>query len=211
MHIVPMIEEYLKGEKFGAERAFVSDDDLVFFTIPLLGLFCFTKSGYVALNILTLIFFAIVLLIYMKMKGLKLYMIFRRMLWPLAFFAGSFVAGEAVGWLAACINGEKFDFIVSKEQEGVRIDKLISEEEASLSRTFIQKLIEEGNVLVNGKECTFIKTDYCSGAFTSDTVLVYEIPIEAHMGDYMTVQISAADSRYSFKVYYAEIYVQAHD
>ncbi|MBQ8249637.1 MAG: hypothetical protein IJY93_07135 [Clostridia bacterium] len=67
------------------------------------------------------------------------------------------------------------------------------------------------NVLVNGKECTFIKTDYCSGAFTSDTVLVYEIPIEAHMGDYMTVQISAADSRYSFKVYYAEIYVQAHD
>ncbi len=126
MQIVPMIEEYLKGEKFGAEMAFVSDDDLVFFTIPLLGLFCFTKSGYVALNILTLIFFAIVLLIYMKMKGLKLYMIFRRMLWPLAFFAGSFVAGEAVGWLAACINGEKFDFVSVKYVEHDYVIVLVS-------------------------------------------------------------------------------------
>lgn len=50
-----------------------------------------------------------------------------------------------------------FSFIVSDKEEGIRIDKLISEYDTDLSRTFVQKLIAGNNVLVNGKS---IKANY---------------------------------------------------
>lgn len=45
---------------------------------------------------------------------------------------------------------KKYDFIVNKENEGIRIDKFISEELEEKSRSFIQSLIENKNVTVNG-------------------------------------------------------------
>ncbi|MHC1682543.1 MAG: RluA family pseudouridine synthase [Clostridiaceae bacterium] len=45
---------------------------------------------------------------------------------------------------------KKYDFIVNKEKEGIRIDKFISEELEEKSRSFIQSLIENKNVTVNG-------------------------------------------------------------
>jgi len=50
-----------------------------------------------------------------------------------------------------------FSFIVSDKDEGIRIDKLISEYDTDLSRTFVQKMIADNNVLVNGKN---IKSNY---------------------------------------------------
>ena len=47
---------------------------------------------------------------------------------------------------------EIFDFTVTDEYEGIRIDKLISELIDSLSRTYIKKLIDDGNVTCNGKQ-----------------------------------------------------------
>lgn len=44
-----------------------------------------------------------------------------------------------------------FDFIVSSESAGVRIDKFLSEQDMGVSRSGIQKLIENNSVLVNGK------------------------------------------------------------
>lgn len=42
-------------------------------------------------------------------------------------------------------------FIVGAEQKDLRIDKAISQKYEDLSRTMIQKLMEEGKILVNGK------------------------------------------------------------
>ena len=48
-------------------------------------------------------------------------------------------------------------YIIKKEQKNIRIDKLISELEKDLSRSSIQRMIEEGNILVNGKK---VKSSY---------------------------------------------------
>lgn len=42
--------------------------------------------------------------------------------------------------------------IVKKELEGFRLDKYLSGLDLGLTRTAIQGLIEEGNILVNGKK-----------------------------------------------------------
>ena len=44
----------------------------------------------------------------------------------------------------------KYSFIVSKEEEQERIDKCICEHNEDLSRSYVQRLIEEGAVLYNG-------------------------------------------------------------
>ena len=44
-----------------------------------------------------------------------------------------------------------FEFVVTDEYEGMRIDKLISELVDSLSRTYIKKLIDDKKVFCNGK------------------------------------------------------------
>lgn len=48
-------------------------------------------------------------------------------------------------------------YIIKKEQENVRIDKLISELENNISRSSIQRMIENGNILVNNKK---VKVSY---------------------------------------------------
>ncbi len=48
-------------------------------------------------------------------------------------------------------SAEKFEFVVTDEYEGYRIDKLISELIDSFSRTFIQKLIDDKKVFCNNK------------------------------------------------------------
>ncbi len=46
---------------------------------------------------------------------------------------------------------------ISKEEENTRIDKVIGKIEEDISRTTIQRMIEEGNILVNNKQ---VKTSY---------------------------------------------------
>lgn len=46
---------------------------------------------------------------------------------------------------------------IKEEQKGNRIDKLISNLEENISRVTIQRMIEEGNILVNGKK---VRTSY---------------------------------------------------
>lgn len=46
---------------------------------------------------------------------------------------------------------EDFGITVAEEENGLRIDKLLSWQQEELSRSYIQKLIEEGRVLVEGR------------------------------------------------------------
>ena len=54
------------------------------------------------------------------------------------------------------------NIIISKENEGIRIDKLISDELDDISREMVSKLIKEGEITVNGK---IVKASYksCEG------------------------------------------------
>ena len=49
------------------------------------------------------------------------------------------------------------DLLVEKEDSKIRIDKYITDNVTDLTRSYIQKLIEDGLVLVNGKQ---IKSNY---------------------------------------------------
>lgn len=42
-------------------------------------------------------------------------------------------------------------FVVSEESEGMRLDRLLVEEIPGYSRSFLQKILKDGNVLVNGR------------------------------------------------------------
>lgn len=49
------------------------------------------------------------------------------------------------------------EYQVKEEQKNIRIDKLISNLEKDISRTTIQRMIDEENILVNGK---VVRTSY---------------------------------------------------
>ena len=49
------------------------------------------------------------------------------------------------------------EFKIKEEQQNIRLDKIISELQQEISRTAIQRMIEEGNILVNGNK---VKTSY---------------------------------------------------
>ena len=49
------------------------------------------------------------------------------------------------------------EFRIKEEQQNIRLDKIISELEQAISRTSIQRMIEEGYILINGNK---VKTSY---------------------------------------------------
>ena len=60
-------------------------------------------------------------------------------------------------------------YIINEEDKNIRIDKIIGSLEKEISRTSIQRMIEEGNILVNGKK---VKTSYKVSA--NDAVTIEE-------------------------------------
>ena len=72
---------------------------------------------------------------------------------------------------------EHFCLIVTEDMEDNRIDKCISEAMGDqLSRSFLQKLIKEGRLLVNGKT---VKSSYCVKA---DDEICFDIPAPGPCG-----------------------------
>lgn len=51
----------------------------------------------------------------------------------------------------------EFELVIEQEHTGIRIDKYLSDELEGISRSYIQKLMEEGNITVNGKA---VKSNY---------------------------------------------------
>ena len=49
------------------------------------------------------------------------------------------------------------EYIIKQEDENIRLDKILNNLEKEISRTSIQRMIEEGSILVNGKK---VRTSY---------------------------------------------------
>lgn len=45
----------------------------------------------------------------------------------------------------------KKEYVIEKEQEGIRLDKVITIFDTEISRMAVQRLLEEGNIKVNRK------------------------------------------------------------
>ncbi len=54
-------------------------------------------------------------------------------------------------------NKQTYEFSIIKENQNMRLDQFLATELSDLSRSYIQKLIECENVLINGKICTIKK------------------------------------------------------
>ena len=52
---------------------------------------------------------------------------------------------------------EKREYVVDKEFAGIRLDKAISDKDTNLSRAMVQKLLDDEEILVNGKK---VKASY---------------------------------------------------
>lgn len=117
LQIEPIMKEYLTSCRYSCDQALRSEKDSVFFTIPLLGLFVFSKTAYMMINILVLVILAGVSWFYVQWKGLEFMKILKCMIWPFLFFVGSLALGELTGWIAAYLNNEKFDLVGVKYVE----------------------------------------------------------------------------------------------
>lgn len=49
--LLPIVKEYLTNDDYADRTSLMAEDDSIFFSIPLLGMFCFSKSNYLLLNI----------------------------------------------------------------------------------------------------------------------------------------------------------------
>lgn len=70
--IEPVVEEYLKGERYSDSSLLKGAEDLVYFTVPFLGIISFTAGSYMFVNILMLILFAASLLYAFRAKRVSL-------------------------------------------------------------------------------------------------------------------------------------------
>ncbi|MFV0342031.1 MAG: RluA family pseudouridine synthase [Anaerocolumna sp.] len=67
------------------------------------------------------------------------------------------------------MNNQILDFTVETEDEGIRIDKFLADNQEDLTRTFLQKLIKDEMVLVNQKP---VKVNYKVNAMDYITIVL---------------------------------------
>lgn len=112
VQLEPIMKEYLTGDKYREVDALRSSDDSIFFTIPLLGLFSFSKSGYMWLNIITLVLFILVL--FKSLRSFKIKDVLLRTLKYLFIGIVIILLGEGGAYLAAKIVGTPFNITSTK-------------------------------------------------------------------------------------------------
>lgn len=106
--IVPVVQRYLTDEKFSDTAALKSQSDTVNFTLPLLGLFNFSKGEYMLLNVVTFVLFILSFTLEslrgrMRAKGAVV-----SALKSLGAALLVLALGEAVAWICCAIAGAQF-------------------------------------------------------------------------------------------------------
>ena len=102
--IVPLAEEFVRNPEYADRDSLRGSEDRVFFTVPLLGLFNFSKKGYLVVNIVVLLLMAGMLL--MERKKLLSALSWAG-LW-LLFAVVALIVGEVAAWIGCQVSGAKF-------------------------------------------------------------------------------------------------------
>ena len=106
--IVPVTKEYLTNEVYADRDYFKAENDTVNFTIPVLGLFNFSKGMYKVVNVIVFILFLLALAFEGVRGRLNASKVFKSSLAVLGLGVGMLVLGELVAYLSAVICGAKF-------------------------------------------------------------------------------------------------------
>ena len=103
--IMPLMKEYLTNKEYAEKSYFLAEEDVIYFSIPLLGTFHFPKNTYWLLNIG--VFFLLLHLMF-KQKNLSWKTILKPSGITIALGLGWIVIGEVIAWLSALSVGARF-------------------------------------------------------------------------------------------------------
>ena len=117
LQIEPIIYRYLISSDYSCPDSLKDTEDAVFFTVPALGLFIFSKTGYVLLNAAFVLIFALALAYLVFIKKINMREVLRSLKYVAVFFFGALLAGELIAFCAAVLNGEKFGLLSVKYVE----------------------------------------------------------------------------------------------
>ena len=106
--IVPIAREYLTNEAYADKAYFKAENDTVNFTIPLLGLFNFSKGMYKTINVIIFVLFLLVFTFEGLRGRLKASKVFKASLVVLGTGLGVLLLGELIAYVCALVSGAKF-------------------------------------------------------------------------------------------------------
>lgn len=106
--IMPVTMEYLTNEVYSDKDYLRSEDDTTNFTIPLLGLFNFSKGMYKVINVVIFVLFLLVFALEGVRGRLKAAKVFKTSALVLGMAVLVLVLGELVAYLSALIAGANF-------------------------------------------------------------------------------------------------------
>ena len=106
--VVPVVHSYLTDERYSSRDSLLSDADTINFTLPLIGLFNFTKGEYIVLNSVVLLLFVIALVLEVLRGRVQLRKVLRGTLRALLAAIAALAAGELVALLLCCVTGVTF-------------------------------------------------------------------------------------------------------
>ena len=108
--ILPIAQEYLTNAAYADKDYFRSDKDTVNFTVPVLGLFNFSKTIYMIINIVVFLLFLLVFGLEKVRGRLKSpAKVFKVSAILLGSAVGVLLVGELIAYLCAAISGAKFN------------------------------------------------------------------------------------------------------
>jgi hypothetical protein len=106
--VLPVALEYLTDEKYSDKDYFRAEEDTTNFTIPVLGLFNFSKGMYKVVNVIVFVLFLLALGFEGLRGRLKAMKVLKTSLVVLGAAVGVLLFGELVAYLSALIAGAKF-------------------------------------------------------------------------------------------------------
>ena len=114
VQLAPMVKEYLTGNQYSDPDYFRSRENKVVFTIPGLGTFSFSRTGYCLLNAVTLALFVLTLTLYVVTGRIKLRKVFYNSLTILGCGVLIAAVGTGLAYAATRISGVPFSFVSTK-------------------------------------------------------------------------------------------------
>lgn len=106
--ILPITKTYLTGEQYADKNSLRADSDATNFTIPLLGLFNFSKTGYLIINIAIFLLFLLVFALEGVRGRIKAAKVFKVSASVLGLAVAVLAFGELVAYVCAAAVGAKF-------------------------------------------------------------------------------------------------------
>ena len=106
--VLPVALEYLTNPVYADKNSLKADEDTVNFTLPVLGLFNFSKGMYKVVNVAVYVIF-LLLLAFAGIRGrIKAAKVFRNSVVVLGIAVGVLALGEAFAWVCSTIAGAQF-------------------------------------------------------------------------------------------------------